>query len=54
MNEEKAAARKAELKAIEWKQLWGKPALFAGVILLIFLALFRNPAAAAAPEPAKS
>jgi nucleoside transporter len=53
VNEEKAAARKAELKAIEWKQLWGKPALFAGVILLIFLALFRNPAAVTA-EPAKS
>ncbi|MFM1769390.1 MAG: putative nucleoside transporter YegT [Verrucomicrobiota bacterium] len=45
VNEEKAAARKAELKAIEWKPLWAKPALFAGIILLVFLALFRNPAA---------
>jgi hypothetical protein len=52
VNEEKAAARKAELKAIEWKPLWGKPAIFAGIILLVFLALFRNPAPAAS-EPAK-
>ena len=39
-------------KAIEWKPLWGKPAIFAGIILLVFLALFRNPAPAAS-EPAK-
>ena len=38
---EKAAARKAELKAIHWKMLWGAPAAFAGVILLLFVALFR-------------
>ena len=52
VNDEKAAARKAELKAIEWKPLWGKPAIFAGIIMLVFLALFRNPAPAAS-EPAK-
>lgn len=44
----KAEARKQELKAIEWKQLWGKPAIFAGAILLLFVALFR-----AAPATAK-
>lgn len=49
VNEEKAAARKAELKAIEWKPLWGKPAIFAGIIMLVFLALFRNPAPVTAP-----
>jgi nucleoside transporter len=40
--EEKSAARKAELTAIEWKQLWAKPAIFAGVIMLGFLVLFRS------------
>ncbi len=40
---EKTALRKSELKAIEWKPLWGKPAIFAGIILLLFLALFRSP-----------
>lgn len=44
---EKAALRKSELKAIEWKPLWGKPAIFAAVILLLFVALFRNPRPAA-------
>ena len=43
VNEEKAAARKAELKAIEWKPLWGKPAIFAGVIMLFFVLLFKGP-----------
>ena len=42
VNAEKAAARKAELKAIEWKPLWGKPAIFAAIILGLFLALFRD------------
>lgn len=51
VNEEKAAARKAELKAIEWKPLWGKPAIFAGIIMLVFLALFRNPAPVNAEPP---
>jgi len=46
LKKEKAEARIAELKAIEWKQLWGKPAIFAGAVLLIFLALFKNPSAA--------
>lgn len=41
---EMAAARKAELKAIAWKPLWGAPAVFAGVILLLFVSLFRPPA----------
>ncbi len=45
--EQKVALRKAELKSIEWKPLWGKPAIFAGAILLLFIALFRPP-----PRPA--
>ena len=40
---DKAALRKAELQAIEWKPLWGKPAIFAGAILVMFVAFFRPP-----------
>ncbi|HSU54319.1 MAG TPA: MFS transporter, partial [Candidatus Dormibacteraeota bacterium] len=40
---EKTALRKAELQAIEWKPLWGKPAAFAAVILVLFIAFFRQP-----------
>ena len=40
---EKAALRKSELQAIEWKPLWGKPAIFAGAILVMFVAFFRTP-----------
>jgi len=49
---EATAARKAELKAIEWKPLWGTPAIFAAVILGIFLLAFRNPKATDAAPPA--
>jgi nucleoside transporter len=41
---EKLALRKSELQAIEWKPLWGKPAIFAGAILVLFVAFFRPPA----------
>ncbi len=44
--------RKAELKAIEWRPLWAKPAIFAGIIMLLFLVLFRNPPKN--PQPAAS
>ncbi len=40
---EQGALRKSELQAIEWKPLWGKPAIFAGIILVLFVALFRAP-----------
>jgi nucleoside transporter len=43
LKKSKDEARLSELKAIEWKPLWGKPAIFAGVILLMFIALFRAP-----------
>ncbi|MBC8096358.1 MAG: MFS transporter [Akkermansiaceae bacterium] len=48
VNDEKAAARKAELKAIDWKPLWGKPAIFAAAVMLLFVAFFRSPVATAA------
>lgn len=39
---EKADLRTKELQAIEWKPLWGKPAIFAGAVMLVFIALFRD------------
>jgi len=39
---QRAALRKAELAAIEWRQLWAKPAIFAGAILVVFILLFRD------------
>jgi len=42
LEQEKSDLRRAELKAIEWKPLWAKPAIFAGAILLIFLLLFKD------------
>jgi nucleoside transporter len=48
---EKNELRKAELKAIEWKPLWGKPALFAAAILILFILFFKNkPATTSAKE----
>lgn len=48
LEDEAAKLRHDELSAIEWKPLWGKPAAFAGAILLLFLVLFRPPASASA------
>lgn len=48
LDEEKTALRKSELAAIEWKPLWGKPAAFAAGVLVLFVALFRNPKAGTA------
>lgn len=39
---QKNLLRHDELKAIDWKPLWGKPAIFAAAILLIFLLLFKG------------
>mgnify|MGYP003638408852 CR=1 FL=1 len=36
-------ARHEELAALEWKPLWMKPAIFALIILVIFVVVFRNP-----------
>jgi len=41
---EKGALRESELKAIEWKPLWGKPAAFAAIILIAFVLVFRDRA----------
>lgn len=39
---QKVSVRRAELQAVEWKPLWAKPAIFAGIILLLFVAFFRD------------
>ncbi len=39
---EKNELRRSELKAIEWQPLWAKPAIFAAIILALFLVLFRE------------
>lgn len=45
---QKNASRRDELRAIEWQPLWGKPALFAAAVLLLFLFLFKQRAASSA------
>lgn len=42
LEEERNSLRRDELKAIEWRPLWGKPAAFAGIILVLFLLLFTD------------
>lgn len=39
---EKTETRRAELRAIEWKPLWAKPAIFAAVVMVFFGFLFRD------------
>jgi MFS family permease len=34
--------RKQQLQAIDWRPLWGVPAAFAGIVLLIFIAFFKE------------
>ena len=38
----KAELRHKELAGIEWRELWGKPAIFAGIVLVVFVFLFRD------------
>lgn len=39
---EQNALRQAELKSIDWGPLWTKPAIFAGVVMLIFIVFFKD------------
>jgi nucleoside transporter len=50
--EQQTALRTAELKSIEWKPLWAKPAIFAAAILALFVLLFKNKAAAVSDKKA--
>jgi nucleoside transporter len=51
---EKAELRQAELQAIEWQPLWGKPAIFAGLILVVFILLFKNKTSSASVREAEA
>lgn len=42
LTSEKVALRKKELQNIEWKPLWAKPAIFAAIILVLFVLLFHD------------
>ena len=42
LNEEKGKLRQDELAALEWKALWSKPAIFAAVVMVIFVFLFSD------------
>jgi len=42
LNEEKAKLRQDELAALEWKALWSKPAIFAAVVMVVFVFLFSD------------
>jgi len=50
--ERQAELRRAELKSIDWKPLWAKPAIFAAAILALFVLLFKNKAAAVSDKKA--
>ena len=52
LQKEQSGFRKSELKAIEWKPLWGKPAAFAAIILTAFVLLFRDKPGRANGDPA--
>lgn len=47
---EKNKIRQQELAAIEWKPLWGKPAIFAGIVMIVFLVLFNHKKKEDMPE----
>lgn len=42
LDTEKTKLRTEELRAIEWKPLWGKPAAFAAAILVLFVVYFSD------------
>ncbi len=42
-DEQKIALHQEELRSIDWKPLWLKPAGFAAAILILFISFFRNP-----------
>ena len=42
LNEEKGAKRMEYLRGIEWKPLWGIPAIFAAAIMVVFALLFHD------------
>jgi nucleoside transporter len=51
LTEEKSAKRMEYLRGIDWKPLWGIPAIFAAVIMVVFALLFHDRGAANEPVP---
>jgi nucleoside transporter len=51
---EKTELGRAGLKAVEWKPLWAKPAIFAAAILALFILLFKNKTTAASDKKAEA
>ncbi|MCA9053619.1 MAG: MFS transporter, partial [Planctomycetaceae bacterium] len=39
---QKSDLRRNELRAIEWQPLWGKPAMFAAIVMVLFALLFND------------
>lgn len=44
---EKDELRRSELRALEWRPIWGLPAIFAAFVLVLFVIVFRERARAA-------
>ncbi|MCF7763451.1 MAG: hypothetical protein K9N62_07235 [Verrucomicrobia bacterium] len=42
LTQESAALRKKQLQTMEWKAIWGKPAIFAGAVMILFVAVFTD------------
>lgn len=49
---QRAELRKSELRSIDWKPLWGKPAVFAFTVLVLFIIFFKQPKKHPRPEDA--
>ena len=43
---EKDELRRSELRALEWRPIWGLPAIFAAFVLVLFVIVFRERARA--------
>lgn len=54
LDAEKTELRRSELKAIEWQPLWAKPAIFAAIILVLFVLLFKNKLSSASVKQAEA
>ena len=49
LKEEKSQKRMEYLRNIDWKPLWGIPAIFAGIIMLLFAFMFREDSPEGSP-----
>jgi nucleoside transporter len=54
LNEQKAEARHAQLATMNWKMIWGIPAAIAGVVLLLFVLVFKDDTDEAPAETANA